>query len=47
MKDIKLPEFGNPSEFIDIRNVLKMYAEKDFLWTEECVKVVDARPRQV
>ena len=47
MKDIKLPEFRTPSEFIDIRNVLKVYAEEDSLWTEECAKVADARPRQV
>jgi hypothetical protein len=47
MKDIKLPEFGTPSEFIDIRDVLKVYAEQDSLWTEECAKVADARPGQV
>jgi hypothetical protein len=47
MKDIKLPEFGNPSEFIDIRNVINMYAEQDSLWDKECVKVTDARLGQV
>ena len=47
MKDIKLPEFDNLSEFMDIRNMLKMYAEQDSLWDEECVKVADARSRQV
>jgi hypothetical protein len=45
MKDIKLLEFNNPSEFIDTRNVLKMYVEQDSLWAKECAKVVDARPR--
>jgi hypothetical protein len=47
MKDIKFPEFGNPSEFIDIRNLLKMYVEQDSLWVEECAKVADARLGQV
>jgi hypothetical protein len=47
MKDIKLPEFGNPSEFIDIRNVLNMYAEQDSLWAEECTKVADVRLGQM
>jgi hypothetical protein len=47
MKDIKLPEFGIPSEYINIRDVLKMYVEQDSLWTEEWAKVVDVRPIQV
>ena len=47
MKDIKLPEFGTPSEFIDIRDVLKVYVEQDSLWNEECAKVDDERPGQV
>jgi hypothetical protein len=43
MKDIKLPEFGTLDEFIDIRDVLKVYAEQDSLWIEECAKVADVR----
>jgi hypothetical protein len=47
MKDIKLLEFDNPSEFIDIRNMLKIYFKQDSLWAEECEKLVDARLEQV
>jgi hypothetical protein len=47
MKDIKLPEFDNPNEFIYIRNMLKMYAEQESLWVEECMKVADVRMGQV
>jgi hypothetical protein len=43
MKDIKLPKFDNPSEFINIRNMLKMYAKQDSLWVEECTNVADVR----
>jgi hypothetical protein len=47
MKDINLPEFGNPSDFIDIINVLNMYVEQDSLWAKECEKVADVRLGQV
>jgi hypothetical protein len=47
MKDIKLPEFSTPNEFINIRDMLKTYVEQDSLWTKECAKVADARPGQV
>jgi hypothetical protein len=47
MTDIKLPKFENPSEFIDRRNLLKMYAEQNSLWVEECTKVTDAKLGQV
>jgi hypothetical protein len=47
MKDVGLPEFGTPDEFINLSDVFKMHAEQDSLWTEECTKITDARPGQV
>jgi hypothetical protein len=47
MKDFGLPEFGTPDNFIALRDVVKMHAEQDALWTEEFAKIVGVRPRQV
>jgi hypothetical protein len=47
MKDVELPEFSTPDNFIDLNNVVKMHAEEDALWTEEFTKIADAKPGQV
>jgi hypothetical protein len=35
MKDVGLPEFDTPDNFIDLSDVVKIHAEQDVLWTEE------------
>jgi hypothetical protein len=47
MKDVGLPEFGTPNEFINLSSVLKIHAEQDSLWAKECTKVTDTKPGQV
>jgi hypothetical protein len=47
MKDVGLPEFGTPDNFIDLSDVVKLHAEQDALWTEEFTKIADVRPGQV
>jgi hypothetical protein len=47
MKDSKFLEFNALDNFIDLSDMVKLYAEQDSLWTEESAKIVDARPRQV
>jgi hypothetical protein len=47
MKDVGLPEFGTPDEFINLSDVFQLYAEQDSLWTEEFTKITGARPGQV
>jgi hypothetical protein len=34
MKDIRLPKFGMPNEFIDLCNMVKLYTEQDSSWAE-------------
>jgi hypothetical protein len=48
MKDIRLPEFGTPDDFIDLRDIVKSHTKKDSSWAEEIAKVTDTRePGQV
>jgi hypothetical protein len=47
MKDIELPEFSNPNNFVDLSDVVKSHAKQDSLWTEELTKMTDPRPGQV
>jgi hypothetical protein len=47
MKDIGLPEFGTPDNFIDLCDIVESHTKKDLLWVEELVKVDDTTPRQV
>jgi hypothetical protein len=44
MKDVGLPEFDTPDEFINLSDVFQLYAEQDSLWTEEFAKITGARP---
>jgi hypothetical protein len=41
MKDIRLPEFGMPDDFVDLRDIVKLHTEQDSLWAEEISKVTD------
>jgi hypothetical protein len=47
MKDIELPKFGTPDNFIDLSDIVKLHAKQDSLWTKELAKMIDARPRKV
>jgi hypothetical protein len=47
MKDVGLPEFSTPDNFIDLSYVVKLHAEQDALWTEELAKIVNVKPGQV
>jgi hypothetical protein len=44
MKDVGLLKFDTPNNFIDLRNMVKLHAEQDVLWTEELAKIADAKP---
>jgi hypothetical protein len=41
MKDIDLPEFGMPKDFVDLQNIVKSHTEQDSLWAKEITKVTD------
>ena len=41
MKDIKLPEFGTPDDFVDLHDIVKNHAEQDSSWAEDIAKVTD------
>jgi hypothetical protein len=47
MKDIGLPEFGMPSDFIDLRDMVKSHTKQDSLWVEERAEMIDTMPGQV
>jgi hypothetical protein len=47
MKDIGLPEFGDPENFIDLCDIVESHAKNDSLWAEELVKVTNTSPGQV
>jgi hypothetical protein len=47
MKDVGLPKFGTPDNFIELSDVVKLHVEQDSLWTEEFSKITDAQPWQV
>jgi hypothetical protein len=47
IKNVGLPKFDTPDEFINLSDVFKIHVEQDSLWAEECAKVTDAKPGQV
>jgi hypothetical protein len=47
MKDVGLPEYGTLNMFINLNKIIKLCAEQDALWAEECERVIDAKPGQV
>ena len=47
MKDVGLPEFGTPDNFINLSNVVKMHAKQHVLWTKEFAKISYLRIGQV
>jgi hypothetical protein len=47
MKDIGLPEFGTPDDFVDLRDIVKSHDEQDSSWAEEIAKVSNIAPGNV
>jgi hypothetical protein len=41
MKDIGLPEFGTPEDFVDLHDIVKLHPKQDSSWTAEIEKVVN------
>jgi hypothetical protein len=37
MKDIGLPEFGSPEDFVDLHDIVKIHAEHDSTWESKIV----------
>jgi hypothetical protein len=44
MKDIDLPEFDAPDDFVDLRDIVKSHVEQDSSWAAEIEKVADMVP---
>jgi hypothetical protein len=44
MRDIGLPEFGTPDDFVDLHNIVKSHTEQDSSWDDEIEKVADMAP---
>jgi hypothetical protein len=38
MKDIRLPEFGTPDEFVDLRDIVESHTKQDSSWAERLGK---------
>jgi hypothetical protein len=47
MKDIALPKFGDPDNFINLCDIIRSHSKQDSLWVEELAKVTDTLPGQV
>jgi hypothetical protein len=47
MRDIGLPKFNSPEDFVDLHDIVKQHAEQDSLWTVEIEKVENMASGQV
>jgi hypothetical protein len=47
MRDISLPEFDTPDNFVDLHDIVKLHVEQDSLWVAEIAKVANMAPSQV
>jgi hypothetical protein len=47
MRDIDLPEFGTPDDFVDLHDIVKLHAEQDSSWVVDIEKVANMAPSQV
>jgi len=47
MRDIGLPKFGTPKEFVDFHDIVKLHTEQDSSWAKEITKVIDVVLGQV
>jgi hypothetical protein len=41
MKDIRLPNFGMPNDFTDLRDIVESHTKQDSSWAEILAKVTD------
>jgi hypothetical protein len=44
MRDIDLPEFDTPDDFVDLCYIVKSHAEQDSSWVAEIANVTDMVP---
>jgi hypothetical protein len=47
MRDISLPEFVTPEDFVDLHDIVKLHAEQDSSWNAEIEKVENMAPVKV
>jgi hypothetical protein len=47
MRDIDLPEFGTPDDFVDLHDIAKLHAEQESSSATEIEKVDNMVPGQV
>ena len=47
MRDIGLPKFGIPDEFVDLCDIVKSHVEQDSSWASEIERVANMVPGQV
>jgi hypothetical protein len=39
MKDIRLPKFGTPDDFVDLHDIVESHTKQDVSWAERLAKV--------
>ena len=47
MKDISLPKFDSPEDFVDLHDIVKLHVEQDLSWAAKIEKVANMAPGQV
>jgi hypothetical protein len=47
MKDIGLPEFDSPEEFVELHDIVKRHVKHDSTWEVEIMQVASMTPGQV
>jgi len=47
MKDIELPEFDRPDDFIDLCDIVESHTKQYYSWAKRLAKVTDTVPGQV
>jgi hypothetical protein len=47
MKDIRIPQFCTPDDFVDLRDIVKSHTKQDSSWAKEIAKVTDTTPGRV
>jgi hypothetical protein len=47
MKDIGLPKFSTPDDFVDLCDIVESHAKQDSLWAKELAMVTDTMSSQV
>jgi hypothetical protein len=47
MRDISLPKFGTPEDFVDLHDIVKLHEKQDSSWTTKIEKVVNMALGQI